>query len=615
MAGKKLDIMRKAAEIAIESITDENSLLLVAKFSSTFELLTNTGPMHCTRENKIKIKQKIINLTIDSSSENSNAINLSFALKECFDNKGIAPEAANIPRSTIIFSNGNLANQSSVEALLVAPARTFDCRISAVAIGSGAADHFLRAIAVKGNGIVEVLGVQEHIDERMQHFMHRLTKPTIRDVSFEVLDESIIQVLPSIMPNSSFLKGSPFEVFIYLGPNDDLEPSKTAVIMHYLDDEDSTRKKVNIMLTTRESAYNDDLYKVCVHELILYKDDLIAAQADTAVLKNLGEGWPLNLAKQNNILTSETSFLAVALDTPPSFFLDDNAKAFDMMEQQGMVAEDTIIVKQMIADDYLAVKKIVNSGFGLTKAVSNRPLNAKNFGLKIGDLKRKTDGSASTTYSLGTRGDTELMERPSQTTFDDASEKPKSIMSKILHEENLDERGVFKRALSIFQNKTRRPSFDEITEGDDFKTNVMPFLSVKTTSNIIGEGSKAIGSDDELQVDDGQGMQSEVETIDVCKAIIDLQQEKGNWKSDQELAKLLGTTMDRFSKAVTSTKLDLTLVITLAIIQFLTKQFEKDPRAQESIKKAKTYVLSTKKVPSAQMALALRKVAEIVLPK
>ena len=92
MAGKKLDIMRKAAEIAVDSITDEKSLVMVAKFSSNFELLTDSGPLYCTKENKTKIKRKIINLAIDSSSGNSNAINLSFALKECFENKGIAPD-------------------------------------------------------------------------------------------------------------------------------------------------------------------------------------------------------------------------------------------------------------------------------------------------------------------------------------------------------------------------------------------------------------------------------------------------------------------------------------------------------------------------------------------
>lgn len=619
MAGKKIDIMKKAAEVAVDSIEDENSLILLAKFSSNFELMTDHGPLFCTKENKTKLKQKIIGLNFDSGFQASNAINLSFALKECFESKTIAPQASDLPRSIVIFSNGNLVNQASVDALLTAPQRTFDCRVSAVAIGSGAADSFLKTVALKGQGIVEVLGVQEHIDERMESFMKRLIKPTYRNVKFETLDDSVVQILPLITPNTSFLKGTSFEIFAYMKSSPEIEHNSTAIVMHYLDDEDKKEKKINIMFNSKSGTHNHDLYNICINELISSKVDLEALSQDSGIKSLCGEDWSIKLAKQNNILTSETSFLAVALDTPPLFFLGDDDKVFDEIDEEelGLIADRKIVAKQMIADDYLSAKK--TSEVGLSKAVNSKTFNARNFGLKVGDMKTKLDATASTFYTMGSRGGTgtDLSEQHSHTTFDETGEKPKSIMSQILFEENPEERDIFKRALSIFQNKMRLPSFSEDDDNDDFKEGVKPFLSIVTTPKNAGTGQDKISekSEDSFKLDEDEGMQAGDEKVDLCKTIISLQQEKGNWKSDQDLLKHIGSTMEKISKAVTSTKLDPILVITLACIQFLTKQFEKDERAQEAIKKAKAYVVSTKKIPAAQLPLALKKVTEIVFPK
>lgn len=617
MAGKKIDIMKKAAEVAVDSIEDEESLILLSKFSSTFELMTDQGPLFCTKENKTKLKQKIIGLNFDSSQQASNAINLSFALKECFESKTIAPQASDLPRSIVIFSNGNLVNQTSVEALLTAPQRTFDCRVSAVAIGSGAADSFLKTVALKGQGIVEVLGVQEHIDERMENFMHRLVKPTYRNVRFEDLDESVVQILPLITPNTSYLKGTSFEIFAYLKNCEDGEHKPTAIVMHYLDDENKKEKKINIMFNSKTGKLNHDLYNICINELISSKADLEALSQDSSIKSFCGDDWSIKLAKQNNILTSETSFLAVALDTPPLFFLGDDESVFDEIEEEGFVADRKIIAKQMIAEDYLSAKKTTEPG--LSKAVNSKTFNARNFGLKVGDMKTKLDATASTFYTMGSRGGvgTDLSDQHSHTTFDETGEKPQSIMSQILFEENPDERDIFKRALSIFHNKMRLPSFSEDDDNDDFKGGVKPFLSIVPSPRNAGPGRDDSSKESEgsFELDRGEGMQAGDDKVDTCQEIISLQQEKGNWKSDQDLLKLIASTMEKVSKAVTSTKLDPTLVITLACIQYLTKHYEKDERALESIKKAKAYVLSTKKIPAAQLPLALKKVSEIVFPK
>ena len=614
MAGKKIDIMKKAVEVAIDAIPDENSHILVAKFSSNFELLTEKGPLPSSAENKTKIKQKIINLSFDTAQLSNNAINLSFALKECFENEAIAPDAGKMPRSIVVFSNGNFVNQSSVEALLTAPVRTFETRVSAVAIGSGAADSFLRTVVLKGQGIIEVLGVQEHINERMESFMKRLTKPTFRNVRFEALDDSIAQVLPIITPNTTFLKGCPFEIFAYLKNSQDKETNTTALVIHYLDDEDQTEKKINVMLQNKPSPINDDLYKICVSELINTKDELAVLKLDAHLAEMAGANWSVRLSKESNVLSTETSFLAVALDTPPQFFIENDESVFEELDDEGFVAEKTVKVKHMISEDYLTVKKA--NEIGSTKSAGGKLLNARNFGLKISDMKKKQDTTASTYYSMASKESTESVDNRSQSSMDDI-EKPQSIMSQILFEENPEEKDVFKRALSIFQNKMRLPSFDENDENDSFKSNLKPFLSVTNAPRgpHKSHNNSQKGSDDSFQIDDAQGMQAGEEKKDVCKEIIDLQQEKGNWKSDQDILKLISTTMEKISKAVTGTKLDPTLVITLACIQYLTKNFESDSRAIEAIKKAKAYIATTKKIPAAQIPLGLKKVAEIVFPK
>lgn len=628
MAGKKIDILKKAAEVAVDSIADEESLLIVAKFSATFELLTGSSPISCTKENKTKTKQKIIGLTFETGQSACNAVQLSFALKEFFESKSVAPEAGDIPRSIVIFSSGNLVNQASVDALLTAPNKVFDCRVSAIAVGSGAADGFLSSIAQKGQGLVEVLGVQEHIDERVQAFMTRLAKPTFRNVRFECLNTSVFQVLPIIAPNTSFLKGTPFEIFAYLKQSEDLEAvTSTSIVMHYLDDEDKKEKRVNIMFNQKSGTSNPDLYNLCINELISNKVDLQASKLDTELKNMIGEDWYIKLAKENNILTHDTAFLAVALDTPPVFFLGDDEEVFDEIEEEGLVASKKVVVKQMIADDYLSVKKV--SEQGQNKSMSSKTLNARNFGLKIGDMKKKNDTTLSTFYSLnGSKGtDTDLSAKQSTSTFDDAGEKPQSLMSKILYEENTEERDLFKKALSVFHNKMRLPSYSddegEIDDDDTFKSGLKPFFSTDPSPrnyNPREKGSQERDIEferkDSFELNEDHGMQVGDETgVDICKSIVDLQEQKGHWKGEHAILKLIGTVMEKISKAVTSTKLDITLVVTLACIQYLTSNFGKDPRAEEAIKKAKLYVASTKKIPAAQLALALKKVSEIVFPK
>ena len=142
------------------------------------------------------------------------------------------------PRSVIIMSNGNLKEQAVLERLLTTSRNLKDTRVSAVGIGSGCSDSFLRIIASKGLGLIECLTSHTILESRCKMFMSRLRAKTVSNLSFEYDDSSILKVLPICTRNQSILKSSAIEVFIYLKHQANLQNKKVAVVMHYFDEED-----------------------------------------------------------------------------------------------------------------------------------------------------------------------------------------------------------------------------------------------------------------------------------------------------------------------------------------------------------------------------------------
>ena len=89
-------------------------------------------------------------------------------------------------------------------------------RISAIGIGNGTSDSFLRTITFKGSGLFEVINDTSDIEKKVEILMKRLRMTTLDGVKFEWdASSNISYILPIVKPSQSFLKGAEMEVFVY----------------------------------------------------------------------------------------------------------------------------------------------------------------------------------------------------------------------------------------------------------------------------------------------------------------------------------------------------------------------------------------------------------------
>lgn len=259
---------------------------MAARFGDYYEWLTIT-PLQATYENK-----KLVTDLIKIKRESMGGIEISPLLKAIFEMDFEIPYA----RSVIIISNGNLKEQGVLERLLTTSRNLKDTRVSAVGIGSGCSDSFLRIIASKGLGLIECLTSHTILESRCKMFMVRLRAKTVSNIQFEFDETAIVQVLPICSPNQSILKSSAIEVFIYLKDKVNLQGKKQAVIMHYFDEEDQSNKSLTIFIEDKFTSKQEEMHKVCINELLLSYDELKLVGQDKRLCMSWGNNWHINLA-------------------------------------------------------------------------------------------------------------------------------------------------------------------------------------------------------------------------------------------------------------------------------------------------------------------------------
>lgn len=630
MAGIKLNIMKEAAKLVINNIKDHN-LVLVAKFAADLELLTaSSGAVLASAETKEYIKNQIDSITKEDIAQ-ANGLNITRALKECFDNDALtSAEYQHAPRSFIILSNGNASNETSLDALLSVGSRKHETRVSAIGIGSGSADYFLQKIVTKGQGIFEVLGSPEHINERVNFFMKRLNNPTFKILKYEILDPSIIQVLPTPQKSVSYLKGTPFEVFVYMKDRVEYQ-SKVALNLYYQDGDDCIPKKIGLMLQHGQVSNPLDLFKICIHELLYQAAE--NTSLNPIFEEQLGSKWATSLAIQNNILTENTAFIAVAVEEPPVFDPNDLSEIEESLEQKSenliekpdegkKQANERIHVKNMVADDYLRGIDQCET----KKIAPVKSFNARQFNLKSKDLAKNHSATGSTKSgnfllkgSRSTKAD--RSEKDSLISAEDEMDIKGSKINQILFESDPHDLTSLEKAKKFFMHRkfTEDLKEDEMS-GDfsDLSTTLKPFISIREPQGKQGGSPFGLPSEsfeEEWKIENNDGMQAGEESVDLCQEIINRQQEDGNWEYDTELVEALGLEEKLLSMAVVRTKVDMIFVITFTCLHFLMHKFKDDSRTAEAIEKCKEFLFSSGKVNAKTFDARMKLVIDIVLKK
>lgn len=354
MKGGKLELLKDTFNHIIDFLP-EDSYLMIGKFGSGCEWLTST-PQLCGTSQKPVFRSLFSK--VQHPPETRSETTLVSLLQTAYT---VDYPEVDFPRSVIVLSNGNFSNQKQIEQVvcdLVATDSKHSVRISCLGIGSGASDSFLRTIAGKGHGIMQVVTSSSQIKERVEFFTKHLRAKCITNISLAYDPEVISFTLPLYKPKDRLLKSQPFEIYFFVNPAN--RKPKTALKLSYFDEEDKTDKTITITadLSGSTSDEKSDLHKIVMNRLLADKYSLQKSGLGDKLKEIVGtEAWSLTLAIDHQIFTPETAYLAIAHDLPEDF--DQLGGDLDTLEvQKGETIGEKpqvkqVFVKQVIANDYL----------------------------------------------------------------------------------------------------------------------------------------------------------------------------------------------------------------------------------------------------------------------
>lgn len=350
-------IMRNTLRSIIKGMP-EQSYALVGIFNGKEDKWLDKNPRPCTLENKNWMIERILTEELADAKlqYETNPMEINAALKSTLEMEFAYKN--NYQRSVILVSNGLFMGKDIHEETIVNSIKKRKCRISAIGIGNGSSDSFLRTMAFKGLGLFEVINSPTKIEEKIEFFMKRLRWYTIDTISFDISNApNVVKIVPVLDKNQALLKGLPIEVFIYLkekSPSSD--KTMQSVTMHYNNLECNKREAatLNIFFKTeplpKEIAGN--LHKLMIKRLLNYAVDLKASNSDRELVEYLGEDWTTRLAVEHQVLTNDTSMLLVANQLPEGF--DIMKDDISQLKSLSKGASKQVVVKPMLGSDSLA---------------------------------------------------------------------------------------------------------------------------------------------------------------------------------------------------------------------------------------------------------------------
>lgn len=361
---KKREILNAVLQKTIDEIPKESFVLIGFFNGNDTPEWVEKEPTECTQDKKDWLKNKLANKLADKKlQERKNGtfkpMDIANALKLTLE-LPFGPSTKDFSRSVILFSNGTFLGESQIEKVLEVSLDLHKSRVSAIGIGNGSSDNFLRTIATKGRGIIEVIHNVLTIETKIKEFVANLRRPTISNIKFDYSPNfKIIAVIPFFNENSHLLKKAPIEIFIYFESYQwPLEGSLThpdqVINMTYDDNEygeQDIKKSLAILIDDSPVARPADLHKLMISRLLNTADVVKSTTANEKLVTYIGLDWDKTLAVEHKILTKHTMMLALIGDVKKGF----NTMNGDITKPQNdcNVANDFYLARNMYAAEVL----------------------------------------------------------------------------------------------------------------------------------------------------------------------------------------------------------------------------------------------------------------------
>lgn len=563
MSHTKLDIQKKAVQILIEKIPQESYILLGVSNSSGLDMLT-PEPMRCSSSVKEKLSAELKDLLENDSVDHP--MDISAALLSSLEmNMG---GQNNLPRTVVILSNGTICNKAEVDALLRKSLKCHNSRVSAIGIGNGSSDSFLRTIASKGLGIFEILTGTSHIEEKLDMFMKRLRLPAINNIQFDTKGENnILTILPVLHPNQCLIKGLPIEIFVYLKEkNQPVEGSKKIqqITMTYDDLEGKkTSQSILIALSSVDENPNaGDFHKVIVNRLLMSAEDLKLEGKDKHLISAYGEDWAKKIALEHQILTPATSFLAVAESLPEGFdILNGDLSVF--RKESNIAHGEVKFVKPVLGSD---ATQSFKSGM-IEKDFSSARFHKKNFSKLSNRISKNNSDN-----ELRTRTSSKISSIPQRSDLDSTEVATNdSLNTDIYYEIMADKGSEYQAPDNCYMGSGKTTKKPDSRSPPDRRRSLNPLIPIAESDDESRSRSNSATRDSpklpikEITIQPTKSANEEkiAEFVSTC------QQPEGNWKIEASILTELGITEDGLSTTATNLKLDSETVLVILCMSYL----------------------------------------------
>ena len=415
--------------------------------------ITSKGPVPCSERNIKAACGAAFTMLDECKSKDSIQQNMLCALKAVLEMN--FPNIKELPRNIVMVGNGVFDFQKQIDQLIATSLEKHNSRISAIGIGNGTADSFLRTITTKGSGLFELVNEAKEIEEKVDIFMKRLRMPTITNVSWEWDEKAnIAYVLPVTKPKQTFLKGAPMELFVYFKESKIPDQLNQPIKMTYFDCEDGKSKQITFQLKPYTGRLEKKIYKLVMNQLLLAEAEIEESATNpesplakqSAAFKDLfgGENWASSLAVQHQIMSKHTAFLAVPFEHFPQDFdqMNDNLDELDP-EFLERIALNKVVVPCLIPSDFIGGNNALGRLTSSAKTVLHQPLtrtnfSSRNFKLVETGVMRLHSAACQLSQASSTTSGPLRTQNTRSTGFDMSSIDQTDLLTKI-HEADSDE--------------------------------------------------------------------------------------------------------------------------------------------------------------------------------
>lgn len=482
----------------MSEMRDQSYIMLGVLNSKKGLWITQDGPIICSKNNLQKTEAEAFKYMAEFCQDADKQGDMLSCLKAVLELQ--FPKVKAMPRSVVIIGQGNLNYQADIENLITTSLDKNNSRISAVGIGNGTSDSFLRTVTSKGAGLFDIVNDVTEIEKKMEIFMKRLRMPVISNLQLDWSEDSAVAfVLPTIKPTQTFLKGAQMELFVYLKEDTKAEDCmKHSIKLSYMDLERGKPVTLHLMFKSYKSRLESALHKLVINQLLLSERELEGALNDsvwakhTASLKEYlgGDSWASTLAVENQILSKHTAYIAVPFEHLPENFdkMAGDLALIDESKIEGK-ASKKLVVPNIIPADIISGSMALSKAAGsssktvLHENISKSSFSYRNFKIVDSGVKRLTNscsihGSLSTTTTR--RSDSDKFDRADTEASNFDQHDLLTQIHEVDDEDNIDTKAKPTTSLPAFgtaKNKDKEPGdknppgpdhmLSEIIEGDE----------------------------------------------------------------------------------------------------------------------------------------------------